>query len=207
MSQGVPEQLRLDLQGGVANRQRKEYPGARNFYFALLPEPAAADMALRQARKAGLPGRLQSADVLHVSLFGLGKYAHLPPYRLANAQAAANAVFLPCFDLAFDRILNFGRGPHPHLVLAAKNGSTEIAHLCRQLAAGPGAVPDADIILPRINPHMTLVYDGRRIKEVLLAEPVRWTVREFVLVQSLYGQSRHEYLGRWQLRPAGDAPL
>ena len=30
--------------------------------------------------------------------------------------------------------------------------------------------------------------------------PIAWTVREFALVLSHVGQSRHEYLARWKLR-------
>lgn len=202
VSQNVPEQLWLDLQGGAAIRRPAAYPDVHNFYFALLPEPAAAEAARRRAIEAGLPGRLHPAHLLHVSLAGLGRYASLPPYRLANAQASAKAVCLPCFDITFDRILSFGKGPYPHLVLASKSGSEEIIRLCWRLTAGPAAIsPGQDNRMPRFAPHMTLVYGGRRIKEVLLAEPIRWTVREFVLVQSFYGQGRHEYLGRWPLGP------
>ena len=48
-------------------------------------------------------------------------------------------------------------------------------------------------------PHITLLYDGRGIGEHVV-EPVRWTVKELVLVHSLLGQSRYIPLGRWSLR-------
>jgi len=48
-------------------------------------------------------------------------------------------------------------------------------------------------------PHVTLLYDGRVVTERLV-EPIRWTVREFVLVRSLLGKTRHIVIGRWPLR-------
>jgi RNA 2',3'-cyclic 3'-phosphodiesterase len=47
-------------------------------------------------------------------------------------------------------------------------------------------------------PHVTLLYDKRVIDEQPI-EPISWTVREFVLVRSLHGQSRHIDVARWQL--------
>jgi 2'-5' RNA ligase len=35
--------------------------------------------------------------------------------------------------------------------------------------------------------------------EARAVEPIRWTVREFVLVHSLLGQTRHVPLARWSL--------
>lgn len=48
-------------------------------------------------------------------------------------------------------------------------------------------------------PHMTLLYRGQLIPEVVLDEPVGWTVRDFVLVHSLQGEGRHEHLCYWLL--------
>lgn len=172
---------------------------ASRLYFALLPDPAAADAALRLARQLRLPGRLQPAHLLHVSLYDLGHAAGLSPLYLDWFHAAADAVSLPRFEISFDRILNFGNGPRPHLVLASQAGAGQIADLVWQLTHGPAVAMDEAARQPRITPHMTLVYKGHRIDEQFLAEPVRWTVREFVLVQSFYGEGRHEYLGRWPL--------
>jgi 2'-5' RNA ligase len=47
--------------------------------------------------------------------------------------------------------------------------------------------------------HVTLLYDKRVVDEQPI-EPISWTVREFVLVRSLHGQTRHTDVARWQLR-------
>jgi 2'-5' RNA ligase len=51
---------------------------------------------------------------------------------------------------------------------------------------------------PKFTPHMTVIY-GQPGEEVAVIEPVRWTVREFVLVISHQGESRHEVLARYPL--------
>jgi 2'-5' RNA ligase len=53
--------------------------------------------------------------------------------------------------------------------------------------------------LKRFTPHMTLLYDHRSI-DMRPVEPVRWKVREFVLIRSLVGQHKHDCLGRWELK-------
>jgi 2'-5' RNA ligase len=47
-------------------------------------------------------------------------------------------------------------------------------------------------------PHVTLLYDARNVT-VQPVDPLGWTVREFVLVHSLLGQTRYRVLGRWTL--------
>ena len=48
-------------------------------------------------------------------------------------------------------------------------------------------------------PHLTLLYDAQRVESVPIA-PITWTVREFSLVHTLIGRSRHTVLERWSLR-------
>jgi 2'-5' RNA ligase len=56
-------------------------------------------------------------------------------------------------------------------------------------------------VTPRFTPHLTLLYGDRMVTERSI-EPIRWTVRDFVLVQSLRGrgQAKHNLLARWPLR-------
>jgi 2'-5' RNA ligase len=50
-------------------------------------------------------------------------------------------------------------------------------------------------VKPHCLPHVTLLYDDDNIASHPI-EPVGWTVREVVLVRSLYGSGRYEYLAR-----------
>ena len=49
-------------------------------------------------------------------------------------------------------------------------------------------------------PHITMLYDQQSVPETSIDDEITWTVREFVLVHSLYGQSQHLHRARWQLR-------
>ena len=85
------------------------------------------------------------------------------------------------------------------MVLRCGYGDAGFAGLRRAIATamvGAGLRANPSIGL---TPHVTLAYKGLPISEMLLDEPVRWTVREFVLVRSLYGRGRHDHLGRWKL--------
>ena len=55
-------------------------------------------------------------------------------------------------------------------------------------------------VTPGFTPHLTLLYGDRIVTERSI-EPIRWTVRDFVLVQSLRGrgESKHIHLARWPL--------
>ena len=48
-------------------------------------------------------------------------------------------------------------------------------------------------------PHLTLLWADRCVEAYPIA-PITWTVRDFVLVLSLPGQSRHIHVGHWQLQ-------
>ncbi len=62
-------------------------------------------------------------------------------------------------------------------------------------------------VKPQYEPHVTLLYDDRRVAEQAV-DTVGWTVREFVLVHSLHGQGRYVFLGRWKLAVGlSDVPL
>jgi 2'-5' RNA ligase len=66
----------------------------------------------------------------------------------------------------------------------------EIVEIAKRAAA---EVEDA------FKPHVTLLRDPLRAKP-LRVNPIVWTVRDFVLIHSLLGQTKHVHLGRWPLR-------
>jgi 2'-5' RNA ligase len=49
-------------------------------------------------------------------------------------------------------------------------------------------------------PHMTIDDSGSGRPGRLLAQPIVWLVEEFVLVESVHGETRHVEWGRWRLR-------
>ncbi len=77
----------------------------------------------------------------------------------------------------------------------AMYGASEF-HAAIRAGLGRNGLPLLDY---HFAPHITLAYrpDGRGHEFI---EPIRWTVEEFLLVESVYGETRHIELGRWPLR-------
>jgi 2'-5' RNA ligase len=49
-------------------------------------------------------------------------------------------------------------------------------------------------------PHMTLIYRGWWMPVEVLDRPIAWTVRDLLLVNSIFGQTTHEHLAEWSLQ-------
>lgn len=175
-----------------------------NVYFAVLPDPDAAlrmkEIGNKLWHRHGLPGRVQPARLLHVSLAHVGRFAGgVPESITAAARVAGSAVRCEPFDACIDHAASFDNPRGSPVVLGCGPAVAGFAKLRRAITAAMlhvGFAVDPSIGL---TPHVTLVYNGRAITRTLLADPIAWTVREFVLVRSLYGQGRHVHLGRWQL--------
>lgn len=173
-----------------------------NIYFAVLPDENAA----RQMKEIGhelrhrhkLPGRVQPAPLLHISLAHVGRFAGVPERVMAAASMAGTAVRCVPFDVRFNRAASFDNPRGSPVVLSCADDAG-FAKLRRAIAAAMLRVGFAVDPSIGLTPHVTLVYNGQAIPRTLLASPVAWTVREFVLIRSLYGQGRHVHLGRWQL--------
>jgi len=173
-------------------------------FLAALPGAREAEriaaLAGRLKRARRLEGRLIRREHLHVTLLYLGSWHGLPQGIVARARAAAAAVKVPPFAVAFDRTASFhGRtAQHPFVLL----GGDGVGAL-KAFRAGLGAAMAKAGLGPRVpgayTPHVTLLYDACFVEEAPI-EPIAWTVGEFVLVHSLYGRSRHIPLARWPLR-------
>lgn len=173
-------------------------------FFAVYPDAAAAERiaalgawlhaALGLKRPPFPPGRL------HVTLLMLGDHAGLPPELVAQATQAAQSIAQAPFEVGFDRAASFPRrDPARPFVLLAHRGVEGLAALREALEQGLAAAGGAPTHERAFRPHLTLQYDPRTVPERPV-EPVGWTVREFVLVHSLLGRSRHVPLARWPLR-------
>ncbi len=174
-------------------------------FFAIFPD---ADTAAHVARLAEqlrgehqMKGKPLATKRFHVTLHHLGDYAGLPPDVVAAASEAAAAVAMPSFDVAFDYTMSFlsRRGSLP-LVLRGHDGIAAATAFQHALAASLEKAGFAGASKAQFTPHLTLLYDGHRVMERPV-EPVSWTVREFVLVHSVLGRTRHVVLGQWPLRP------
>jgi 2'-5' RNA ligase len=177
-------------------------------FFAAQPDAEARTQALAligalQAR-LGLGGRPTAAGHQHVTLHWLADHESFPSELVATACAAGAAVEQAPFDVVLDHVGSIGDAGYPGpVVLSGGDGLRSLRELQRALgrelkAAGMGAY-----VRRSFKPHMTLLYprpDAHVPAHAVL--PLRWTLRELVLIDSVAHDRVTEYrvLGRWPLR-------
>lgn len=151
-------------------------------------------------RDLGLHGKLIAPPRLHVSLHALGHSVCGPRDLVAAANEAASSIQMPQFDVVFDRVMSFDckRRDQP-FVLRASHDLAALVDFHRALGAAMMRVGLGRWVSMHFTPHMTLLYDKHVVAQRPV-EPVRWTVRDFVLVHSLVGQSQHRHLAHWPLQ-------
>lgn len=173
-------------------------------FFAVYPDAPAAQAIgrLAQALKAehGLRGTPLKPERFHLTLHYLGDHVGLPHDLVAAAASgAAASVSTPSFEITLDRVTSFSRRPRNRpCVLCGEDGVAGVVAFQQLLGAAlkqNGLGPWVD---KRFTPHATLLYDDRLVP-MQPVEPITWTVREFVLVDSRLGQTRHVPLARWPL--------
>lgn len=174
-------------------------------FFGLQPDgPAAADIENRLIPPVvlcrGLTGKPLGRLRWHVTLLGLGSYDSVPRALVASASEAAARLPAAGFEVRFDRVMSFPRrDPKAPLVLLGSKPLPALHDFRRSLAR---AMSDAGLRVSQgktFTPHLTLLYDTRTVPECAVP-PVAWRVRDFVLIHSLHGRSRHIVLGRWPLQ-------
>jgi 2'-5' RNA ligase len=196
---GMPGQLSL---AGFDPEPR----ASDRLFFALYPDSITArniaHLAQQLRTEHGLKGEPLKAERFHITLHHLGDYAGLPQGVVAAASEAASAVAAaPGFDLAFDRVASFaGKPGNRPFVLRGGERLADLVAFQRKLGEAMKKTSVGSWAEPRFTPHVTLLYDGKEVAEHGV-DTVSWTVREFVLVHSLIGQTRHIVLGRWPLQP------
>ncbi len=176
-------------------------------FFAVFLDAEAAAATVELARQLKLQhqlrGKVQAAERLHVTLHWLRDHDALPPglVRAAKTAAGRAADGAAPFDVLFDRTETLGdastAGKRP-LVLTGSKGAAALRGFQRLLG---GAMSDAGIgryARSAFKPHVTLLRDETFVSAQAV-RPVRWTVRELVLIDSWQGLSRYELLGRWPL--------
>lgn len=172
-------------------------------FFALFPDDETASriatLAASECERHGLHGKPLRSDRLHVTLFHLGDWAGLPGQVVAAASRAAMALRESPFELAFDTVASFAahRAQKP-FVLKAASGNEALRGFHAVLARGMGQAGLAQWTRGSFEPHVTLAY-GQQLVPPRSVEPIAWRAREFVLVHSLLGQTRHIRLASWSL--------
>ena len=150
-------------------------------------------------RRHGLKGRATPATRLHLSLNFAGTFRG-PPTRsvMDKAMGLAAKVSAAPFQVTLNHVATFRSGDPPPLVLLGDEGviGAELLHTAIHKALVTGSM--APRREPQIWPHVSLLWDRSAIPRTFV-EPIGWTAREFVLLDSPFGEGRHEVLGRWPL--------
>ena len=176
-------------------------PARHTVFFAAMPDAddaaRLAEEGAAVARRLGITGEALSATRLHVTLHAVGNGWHEPTDDdIDRWRRAAERALLAPFEAAFDQVSTFGDGGNPLVFKSSEAaGTAGFVSWHRQLGMALADVGER-IHRPRITPHMTLCHRGRRVADTAV-EPLRWPVRTLMLIDSHFGEHRHEVLGRW----------
>jgi len=176
--------------------------GPDTLFLAVKPPPHIAEHIYRFSQRARTARGLASPLILprcyHLTVLGAGAYETTSKATLNGLRTAAARVAVRPFRLGLNRTVSFESRAQRPFVLAGNDQTTIGMHMLRQELTS--ALRQLGFRLrPRsFTPHLTLFYAGHDLGENFVAE-IGWTVREFALVHSIYGQSRHELLGSWRL--------
>jgi 2'-5' RNA ligase len=171
--------------------------GSGRLFLAALPDSNASERIHRLAqvlkRAHRFSGRLIEPRYLHVSLFFLGE----PSEHVAEVSKAAAEVRMQPFEIWFDRSASFqGRPGNWPFVLVGNDGVRGLLSLRQALGAALARRGMRRLARREFTPHVTMLYAERQVEEYPI-EPIRWMVKEFVLIHSKNG---HTHLARWPLR-------
>lgn len=183
-----------------------DLPSVHNVFFAARPDPATATRIVHMAKELSrywrLPAKPIPPERLHVSLFAVGAFdGGCPPTILEDVRNIANDVSVTPFITTFDRVASFGGGA---IVLTGEEGAAGFVTLQKVLSsvmARGGLTRRGRGVLHKssFTPHVTMMYADRACDAFAIESVVSWGVKDFVLIDSLYGQSEHRTLGRWPL--------
>ena len=183
----------------TAKTRAKQTPAKQpkhTWFFALRPsmEDAHRLHAIANDLLAanGVTGKRIGPDRLHITLDLVGH--DVTPEVVAIACRAADSIRFSPFEARFDSIMTF-TAPSGPVVLLGTDGLESVRNLRTALAS---AMADCGFNPSRTyQPHMTLSYDpGHRLPQMPV-EPISFVAKEFFLVKSHIGLSRHEVLRTW----------
>jgi 2'-5' RNA ligase len=185
---------------GRSDREGRRF---HNIFFGLCPDDQTAEEAIDLTcflqRRYGLIGPAMTRDRLHITVRRVCGAYDPPKQDIERAMAAAASVRMPPFVVGLNRVLSWPnkRPAHP-LVAIGDEGDIGVRMLHERLEV---ALRQAGMAKPRklaIKPHMTLLWGPVEAPETLIPT-MRFVASELRLIDSPYGESRHNVLGRWPL--------
>jgi len=173
-----------------------------HLFFAVLPPettcPTIGTLGSNLQRAHGLHGTRIAMERLHMTVAPIYPMRGSLADTVARARSVAAGIQYGRFPICFEWSESFPlrRNRHP-LVLRGDQGLQPMTGLRQEIRA---QMMRAGFTVERsFTPHLTLLWADRCVEAYPIA-PITWTVRDFVLVLSLPGQSRHIHVGHWQLQ-------
>lgn len=162
-------------------------PYRNRAYLMAKPDAAARQAACWLRARLGFDSTYDAAR-LHVTLLPLCSGDDLTPALLSRIEGAIAGLSAEPFPIRFHRVSGNALAGGP-----AREVRRFQRDLMRCLVAGGVVVPRYEF-----RPHLSLCYGnprpfGRPI------QPIGWQVEELLLVESIYGQKRHELIRSWPL--------
>jgi 2'-5' RNA ligase len=146
-----------------------------------------------------LGGSRLKPERLHMSLHHIGDFPRLRDKDVYAARQAARTVFMEPFEIRLRSVQSFEPAPHRRnrrpLVLLGEGGN-ELETLFHTL--GMALTRNGLKAAAAFTPHMTLSY-GPQPVPIQAIEPIRFRVRDFVLIHSRLGLTQYEVIDRWPL--------
>jgi 2'-5' RNA ligase len=174
-------------------------------FVAVVPDLAAAKAIERVARNVAAETQftnpLLAPERYHLSLVHISDRDRIYSRDKFLVAQAARLIELSPFEVSLSQAGSFpcpprrgGPPKHPLVLLADEGDILELFRsIGRELRKFGIKVGD------NFTPHVTLAY-GEQFIPMRSIEPIRFTVREFVLIHSERGRSKHNVLGTWTLR-------
>lgn len=179
----MSEQLCLDIPAPPSG-------GGQVVFFAVMPS-AAAGAHVYAVGKQISDAPLYPAARFHISLLGLSvSSGELDAMREVGSSVAAAP-----FEIVLPTACSFGNSP----VLCCGAETTAVMTRLQHALLSAAKLKWPLRAKGRYTPHLTLAYRARRVPPTVLASPVRWLAKEFVLIGSGRGRGEYTCFGRWPL--------
>lgn|GEM_PF-476730 len=201
----------LPLTGNVPEKNRSGHPHfaprrRSELFFVLKPPPSLAEDIYRAACEHAhgrTTRRPHPAHLLHVSLLLMDEFDRPPHDLIPRIEAAIGSIRARPLSVTLDGCAIYGGGRHLALTSAAKNADIQAFARMIHGTLSRHNLPRQAFRTP--SPHVTIIYGYGR-KEVLnIGKSFTWQAREFALIYSHKGETRHESFGCWRF-DAGAPP-
>ncbi len=176
-----------------------------DIFLAILPDQETshylAALTTKLQNQYRLRGNPRPMDHLHITLYDLGRFRDLPTPLIESISRACDAIArnTMAFEITLNQAISFCRktAPHPLVLEGEFAANVPVLTLHEQLLKLLKTPTGKEFKTELFRPHLTLSY-GEALPNSVSVEPIVWTVREMVLINSVQGRTQHEHLAKWQ---------